>query len=138
MWNTNTRIGDTRLAKSKLNKIFDTTIRSRQFVIVQNHSGQSVIAKKKKKEKRKKASFVKNIQVNFAIFSYDMYILSFFYFSQKGGIDSSRKRTRRGVGASFAGHLNFPWLTFSPFPSFAPTFFRFTFNQSLIRTPLPR
>ena len=76
-------------AKSELDKIFDATIRSRQFVIVQNHPARSVIVKKKKKkkkkkEKRKKASFVKNIQVNFAIFMVIVTRIFFsFYFSQK-------------------------------------------------------
>lgn len=60
----------------------------------------------------------------------------FFYFSQRGDTDSRNETEEERV--SFAGpSLNFPWLTFSPFPSFAPTFFRFTFNQSLIPHATP-
>lgn len=92
--------------KAKLNKIFDTTIRSRQFVIVQNHSGQSVIAKKKKK---KKASFVKNIQVNFAIFSYDMYIL-FFFISLKKEASILREKEREGGGGLVRGTFKFSMI----------------------------
>lgn len=108
----NTRIGDTRSTKSKLNEIFDTTIRSRQFVIVQNYPGQSVIVKIVKKEKSKKASFVKNVQANFAIFMviaicpFFFSFFFFFYFSQRGDTDSRNETEEERV--SFAGRLNFP------------------------------
>lgn len=99
----NTRIGDTRSTKSKLNEIFDTTIRSRQFVIVQNYPGQSVIVKIVKKEKSKKASFVKNVQANFAIFMviaicpFFFFFFFFFLFLPKRRHRFS-KRNRRGEG----------------------------------------